>query len=66
MVEIPLTINIISGHSSKAHSENSRLSGSMQGTSITIQFLFKNLKDLMQMDQQVAVFQIERKENYGQ
>ena len=36
MVETPLTTNITSGHSSKAHSENSRLSGSMQGTSITI------------------------------
>ena len=36
MVEAPLTINIPVGQSSRAPSENSRLSGSMQGTNITI------------------------------
>ncbi|RVW65558.1 hypothetical protein CK203_033158 [Vitis vinifera] len=36
MVEAPLTINIPCGQSSRAPSEYSRLSGSMQGTNITI------------------------------
>ena len=46
MVETPLTTNITSGHSSKAHSENSRLSGSMQGTSITIPVFVQESKGL--------------------
>lgn len=36
MVEAPLTINIPVGQSSRRPSENSRLSGSIQGTNITI------------------------------